>query len=168
MRPSGRAGARRGHPTRQNLPMAQKTVVLLEDDLDGGVATETVTFSLDGVSYEMDLSEQNAKKLRGLFEPYLEAGRRLGGRSTPSTRSRATGAAKVDPTQLAAIRAWARGRGLEINDRGRIPGRIIEQYNAEANAPAPAAPEPPAGKTEKPARARRGKNAADLQFSERQ
>jgi hypothetical protein len=149
--------------------MAQKTVVLLEDDLDGGVATETVTFSLDGVSYEMDLSEQNAERLRGLFGPYVEAGRRLGGRSTTSTRSRATGAAKVDPTQLAAIRAWARGRGLEINDRGRIPGRIIEQYNAEATAPpapAAAAAEKPE-KPEKPTRGRRGKNAADLQFSER-
>jgi hypothetical protein len=146
--------------------MAQKTVVLLEDDLDGGVATETVTFSLDGVSYEMDLSEQNAAGLRGLFEPYVDAGRRLGGRpAAASTRPRSGGPTKVDPTQLAAIRAWARGRGLAINDRGRIPGRIIEQYNAEAAAP-PAPPEPapaPSAKGRKAA----AKIAADLQFSER-
>lgn len=147
--------------------MAQKTVVLLEDDLDGGVATETVTFSLDGVSYEMDLSEQNAANLRGLFKPYAEAGRRQGGRAAAtSTRPRSGGPTKVDPTQLAAIRAWARGRGLEINDRGRIPARIIEQYNAEAMAPpAPAAPEPAPAPSARERKA--AKIAADLQFSER-
>ena len=40
--------------------MAQKVQVLLVDDLDGGEATETVAFSLDGTTYEIDLSSDNA------------------------------------------------------------------------------------------------------------
>ena len=44
--------------------MAQKVQVLLVDDLDGSEATETVTFGLDGLSYEIDLSSGNAGRLR--------------------------------------------------------------------------------------------------------
>ena len=40
--------------------MAQKVQVILVDDIDGGAADETVSFSLDGVSYEIDLSTTNA------------------------------------------------------------------------------------------------------------
>lgn len=112
--------------------MAQKTVVLLEDDLDGGPADETITFALDGVQYEMDLSTANAAALRELLAPYIGAGRRTGGRTTPAARRRITGGggpARTDPEQLAAIRTWARSRGLNINDRGRIPRHIVEQYN---------------------------------------
>jgi len=42
--------------------MAQKTLILLQDDLDGSEAAETVSFGLDGKSYEIDLSEKNAQK----------------------------------------------------------------------------------------------------------
>jgi hypothetical protein len=124
--------------------MAQRTMVLLEDDLDGGDADQTVTFSLDGVSYEIDLSESNAGRLRAVLGPYVGAGRRIGGSSlavrapadarevAAPPRSRASGPARTDRDQLAAIRAWARRRGLEVNDRGRIPAHIMEQYNAGA------------------------------------
>ena len=44
--------------------MAQKVEVLLVDDIDGGEADETVSFSIDGTSYEIDLSKKNAAKLR--------------------------------------------------------------------------------------------------------
>jgi len=44
--------------------MAQKVHITLEDDLDGGDATETVSFGLDGRSYEIDLNDKNAGKLR--------------------------------------------------------------------------------------------------------
>ena len=47
--------------------MAQKVQVILVDDMDGGAAEETVSFSLDGVSYELDLSKKNAAKLRDTF-----------------------------------------------------------------------------------------------------
>lgn len=52
--------------------MAQKVQVLLVDDLDGGEADETVTFALDGKTYEIDLTTTNADKLRGLLEPYTK------------------------------------------------------------------------------------------------
>ena len=61
-------------------PVAQKVQVLLVDDLDGGEADETVTFALDGVTYEIDLTTANADKLRGLLNPYTDSGRRTGGR----------------------------------------------------------------------------------------
>ena len=56
--------------------MAQRVVVTLSDDIDGGQAEETVSFGLDGKAYEIDLNAANAKKLRGLLEPYVEAGRK--------------------------------------------------------------------------------------------
>jgi hypothetical protein len=121
------------------LSMAQKTVVLLEDDLDGGQADETVTFALDGVSYEMDLSAANAARLRESLAPYVGAGRRIGGRAV--VRRSGGGPARADREQLTAIRAWARGRGMDVNDRGRIPRHIVEQYHAGAAAPEPE-PEP--------------------------
>jgi hypothetical protein len=49
--------------------MARRTQVILEDDLDGGTADRTVTFAVDGVTYEVDLSEKNADKLTGLLSP---------------------------------------------------------------------------------------------------
>jgi hypothetical protein len=123
--------------------MAQRTVILFEDDLDGGEAAGTVRFSLDGVEYEIDLSEKNAAALRAAIDPYVRAGRRIGGRRviSPSVPRVHIGAAtKTDPAQLAAIRDWARRRGLEVKDRGRIPAEIVAQYNADAAAvPEPAA-----------------------------
>ena len=62
--------------------MAQKVQVLLVDDLDGGEADETVTFALDGKTYEIDLTTSNADKLRGLLDPYVKGGRRTGGRAS--------------------------------------------------------------------------------------
>jgi hypothetical protein len=127
--------------------MAQKTVVLLEDDLDGGTADETVTFALDGVQYEMDLSTANAAGLREVLAPYVGAGRRIGGRAVTRRRVGGGGPARTDREQLAAIRAWARGRGLEVSDRGRIAAHIFEAYNtgtpaAQTEEPAAEAPSP--------------------------
>jgi nucleoid-associated protein Lsr2 len=125
--------------------MAHKTVVVFEDDLDGGAAAETVTFGLDGVSYEIDLSGANAALLRDVFAAYVDAGRRVGGRAVVNRRGGA-GPTKTDREQFTAVREWARGRGLEVGDRGRIPSHIIEQYHAAANTPEPepAAAEAPA------------------------
>ena len=54
--------------------MAQRVQVILEDDIDGGSAAETVSFSIDGSSYEIDLSKKNAAKLRDKVEPLLRDG----------------------------------------------------------------------------------------------
>ncbi|GAA1908885.1 Lsr2 family protein [Streptomyces durmitorensis] len=107
--------------------MAQKVQVLLVDDLDGGEADETVTFALDGKSYEIDLTTSNADKLRGLLEPYLKGGRRTGGRGSAG-RGKARAAATSGGQDTAAIRAWAKDNGFEVNDRGRVPASIREAY----------------------------------------
>lgn len=63
--------------------MATRTTVLLVDDVDGGEADETITFAIDGVEYEIDVSEDHATELRNSFEVWREAARRIGGRQTP-------------------------------------------------------------------------------------
>lgn len=106
--------------------MAQKVQVLLLDDLDGGEANETVTFALDGKTYEIDLNSANADKLRGALEPYLKAGRRGPGRAGRG-RGRAT-VSSGGGQDTAKIRAWAKENGYEVNDRGRVPANIREAY----------------------------------------
>ena len=118
--------------------VAQKVQVLLVDDLDGGEASETVSFSLDGTSYEIDLSEKNASGLRDSFAKYVGAARKAGrsGGGSSSTRSSGRSSSRsstaMDRDQAAAIRSWAKKQGLQVSDRGRIPASIIEQYNASA------------------------------------
>ncbi|MFF9375888.1 Lsr2 family protein [Streptomyces griseoluteus] len=107
--------------------MAQKVQVLLVDDLDGGEADETVTFALDGKTYEIDLTTANADKLRGLLDAYVKGGRRTGGRSSGG-RGKATRAASGGNQDTAAIRAWAKENGYDVNDRGRVPASIREAY----------------------------------------
>ncbi|WP_416981599.1 histone-like nucleoid-structuring protein Lsr2 [Streptomyces sp. T028] len=106
--------------------MAQKVQVLLVDDLDGGEADETVTFALDGKTYEIDLTTANADNLRGLLEPYVKGGRRTGGRASGGRgKARAASGSSQDTAQ---IRAWAKENGFEVNDRGRVPATIREAY----------------------------------------
>ncbi|MER5489767.1 histone-like nucleoid-structuring protein Lsr2 [Streptomyces sp. NPDC002454] len=107
--------------------MAQKVQVLLVDDLDGVEADETVTFALDGKTYEIDLTTDNADKLRGLLEPYVKGGRRTGGRSTGG-RGKARATASGSSQDTAQIRAWAKENGHKVNDRGRVPADVRQAY----------------------------------------
>jgi len=102
--------------------VAQRVVVTLSDDLDGREAEETVTFGLDGKSYEIDLTASNASKLRDALAPYVEAGRK---RARSGKTYRRTSVAP-DP---AAVRAWARSHGMEVPPRGRIPKKVYEAFN---------------------------------------
>jgi len=115
--------------------VAQRVQVILEDDLDGGSADETVTFALDGVAYEIDLKSANADKLRGLLAPYVEKGRKQSGRLTSARRSsgRSAGRPAAGAPDTAKIRAWAKENGFEVNDRGRVPSNVREAYE-RANA----------------------------------
>jgi hypothetical protein len=71
----------RVHPRRINEKwnVAQVTTVRLVDDLDGTEADESISFALDGVALEIDLSNDNAEKLRDIFAPYIAAARSEGG-----------------------------------------------------------------------------------------
>ena len=111
--------------------MAKKVTVTLVDDFDGdGPADETVEFSLDGVSYEIDLSAKNAKKLREDLKQWIDSGRRVGGRRRWRPGAPGRGRGSIDREQSAAIREWARRSGHKVSTRGRIPAEIIEAFHA--------------------------------------
>jgi hypothetical protein len=115
--------------------VAKETITRLVDDLDGGVAHETVTFGLDGVSYEIDLSSKNAKKLRGELAGYIEKGTRMAGRRVAGGRAagaRRRGGVRGDREQNQAIREWAIAKGYDVAARGRIRQDIVEQFHKTA------------------------------------
>jgi len=111
--------------------MAQKVEVRLIDDLDGKEANETITFGLDGSNYEIDLSTRNAGKLRDALATYVGTARKAGKTQARTGRGRSgTGSASADREQNQAIREWAKKKGLNVNERGRIPAEIVEKYHA--------------------------------------
>lgn len=110
--------------------MAQKVQVILEDDLEGGKADETVTFGLDGAAYEIDLSEKNAAKLRDALAPYVGSARRVSGRGGGGRGRGGRGRGTPPSSDTAAIRSWAKEQGLKVSERGRIPADIVEKYRA--------------------------------------
>jgi Lsr2 len=111
--------------------MAKKVTVTLVDDFDGeAAADETVQFGLDGVSYEIDLSTKNAKKLRDDLKVWVEASRRVGGRRRGRAAGPGRGRASIDREQSAAIREWARRNGHSVSSRGRIPADVIEAFHS--------------------------------------
>lgn len=103
--------------------MAQRIVYRLEDDLDSSEAAETIVFGIDSISYEIDLSETNAQKLRDLLAPYVASARRVGGRRKATGRRRAAGNTAGD------IRVWAAENGHKVSARGRIPAEVREAYD---------------------------------------
>lgn len=112
--------------------MAQRVQIVLEDDLDGGAAAETVTFGLDGVSYEIDLSDTNAGKLRDEFATWIGHARRSGGRRATGRRasSGSSGTSSAGSRRdLSAVRAWARSNGHQVSDRGRVSAAVQEAYD---------------------------------------
>lgn len=109
--------------------MARKVIYELVDDLNGQTIKdkegETVRFGLDGVSFEIDLTTEHADQLREALALYVAHARTVDRTQTRSPRARSGRAA-----DLAAVRAWARRKGLQVSDRGRIPTRIIDAYKA--------------------------------------
>jgi len=102
--------------------MAQKTQVILVDDVDGSEANQTVTFALDGVSYEIDLNDEHAAALRESLEEWREGPAPPGARRS-SGRRRSSG-----PSDTQKIREWAREQGLEVSDRGRVSAEVRKAY----------------------------------------
>jgi len=113
--------------------VARREIVVLEDDLDGGKADETVKFGLDGTLYEIDLSKENAAKLRETFAPFVTGARKASrGGVVVGGRTASRGSATADREQNKAIRAWAQRKGRKISGRGRIPQGIVDEYHAAA------------------------------------
>jgi hypothetical protein len=105
--------------------MAQKVNVLLVDDIDGSDATETVKFGLDGTEYEIDLNADHADELRELTARYIAKARKIAGSGRRPARSRSTAENGADSRK---IRDWAKGEGIKVSGRGRVPANIVAQY----------------------------------------
>jgi hypothetical protein len=105
--------------------MAQRVHVVLVDDIDGSDAGETVTFGLDGSTYEIDLNEKNAAALREALAPYVGHDRRSGG----PRRGKKSAAASSGPS-AAEVREWARENGWDVPDRGRVSADVRQAYDA--------------------------------------
>lgn len=114
--------------------MAQRVQIELVDDLTGDVAQETVRFGVDGIEYEIDLTTENADKLRATLTEYADKGRKATGRrgqgskSPASSSGSASGRAKREETQR--IRQWAQDNGHTTSSRGRVSQSIVDAYNA--------------------------------------
>jgi hypothetical protein len=111
--------------------VAQKVETRLVDDLDGSEAVETVSFAFDGRQYEIDLSAENAARLRDGLAEFVGAARRAGAASArkpaqPQATPPRRGAA--DREHAVAVREWAKANGFEVSDRGRIPGAVLVAY----------------------------------------
>ncbi|HEX2130164.1 MAG TPA: Lsr2 family protein [Actinophytocola sp.] len=117
--------------------MAQKVLVQLVDDLTGEASDDisTVLFGLDGASYEIDLTEDNAERLRATLAEYVGSARRTGGRVKRGTRPSGGGGANGEAGQ---VREWAAENGFELSARGRIPGHVLDAYKeAQSTEKAP-------------------------------
>jgi hypothetical protein len=110
--------------------MAQKTVVVMTDDLSGGDASQTIHFSLDNTDYVIDLNDKNAAALRADFEKYIEAGRRFRGEGGGAAKPKRGAVRAASGVDTAAVREWARANGHEVSERGRVSKKIIEAYAA--------------------------------------
>jgi Lsr2 len=106
--------------------MATKVLTTLQDDIDGSDATQTIRFALDGVEYEIDVSDRNANRLRNSLGEFIAHGRKVGGR-------RVRKSAPSSNTDTKAIRKWAEANGIEVSARGRIPADVIEKYRLAGN-----------------------------------
>ncbi|WP_328394617.1 histone-like nucleoid-structuring protein Lsr2 [Nocardia sp. NBC_00416] len=103
--------------------MARKLVVTVVDDLDGeSVAAETVSFGIDGLMYEIDLSEANARELRAVLSKWTPFARKVG------RLRRARREIVAQTVSAKVVREWARGNGFEVPDRGRIPSAVRDSY----------------------------------------
>ncbi|PTT70380.1 histone-like nucleoid-structuring protein Lsr2 [Arthrobacter sp. HMWF013] len=107
--------------------MAKKTVVVLEDDIDGSEASETISFALDGSEYVIDLNEGHANELREALSRFTDAGRKVsGGRGRPVARTKSS----QGGPDAKAVRMWAVENGIQVNTRGRIQAEVVEKYEA--------------------------------------
>jgi hypothetical protein len=106
--------------------MATKVLTTLQDDIDGSDATQTIRFALDGIEYEIDVSDRNANRLRNSLSDFIAHGRKVSGRHGRKPAS----ASHVDTK---AVRKWAEANSIEVSSRGRIPADVVERYKAAGN-----------------------------------
>ena len=109
--------------------MAQKVQITLLCDLDDGnvEADETLQFGLGGASYEVDVCGKHAQQVRDGLQPFVAHARKT---TSASSSRRRPGRPAGGRDQTAGIRAWAKDKGIQVNDRGRIPASVVKEYEA--------------------------------------
>ena len=110
--------------------MAQKVNIVLIDDLDGSSADETVTFGLDGTTYEIDLNDANAAALREALSGYVGHARKVTGGRRNSGGAARKASSSTSGVDTKAVRDWARSNGVEVSERGRVPASVVQAYEA--------------------------------------
>lgn len=125
-------------------------VVEVLSDISGEKGASTVTYSVNGQSYSIDLTEPEAKEFHEMLSPYISVSS-VGKRRGPRLRS--------TPEETARIREWAQRTGHQLTPAGRIPAETRIAY---ADAQASGEVEAPTAKTKKSSgsRTRRAKSAA--------
>jgi len=114
--------------------LARKTRIVLIDDINGELGDETIKFGLDGIDYEIDLSTENAAKLREVLDPWIQAGRRGGGGRGGGAPNRWVGGRRIAGTDTrrvsdaSKIRAWAREQNMQVSEKGRISAKVRSAY----------------------------------------
>ena len=106
--------------------MARTVTTHITDDIDGTKDAEEVRFGYLGAEYTIDLSKKNRTALEKALQPYLDAGTKV----QPSGRQRRTSSRSTTRRDLQAVREWAKVQGIDISDRGRVSGAVLEQYDA--------------------------------------
>lgn len=109
--------------------MASEVVIRLLDDIDGTEASETVRFSLDGVAFEIDLTEAHAMELRDALGVYVGAARMV-----PTAKRARKASTDKAPGEAKLARVWLQANGYEISDRGRIPEEMMRAYQGRLEA----------------------------------
>ncbi|WP_049557554.1 histone-like nucleoid-structuring protein Lsr2 [Nonomuraea sp. SBT364] len=111
--------------------MAKRIIESFIDDIDGKEATGTARFALDGLAYEIDLSDQNRQKLEKALAPFITKARPVRTPRNPRrVRASSGNAPALSREKSAEIRQWAKSQNLEINERGRIPAGVVQKYEA--------------------------------------
>jgi hypothetical protein len=131
--------------------MARVTEVTLVDDLDGGKADETVSFALDGKSFEIDLSAEHASQLRDSIASFVGAARRTSTGAKRQSVAADTSSPAKSREENAAIREWAKANGFEVSERGRLRSDVVQAYAERGDTPEPVVEEKPKRRSRKKA-----------------
>jgi hypothetical protein len=104
--------------------MAKKTLSKYFSDVSGdeiGDDSPTLSFALEGTSYEIDLTDSEKQALRDALAPYVGVARKT---TRGATRKRSSAAGSVSKD----VRDWARENNIDVPARGRIPASVVEAF----------------------------------------
>jgi hypothetical protein len=126
----------------QVVPIDRETLVVVAEEASpedlSPEHTQTVKFGLDGQHYAIDVSDEGAAELREMLGRYIAAGRRAARPSRAASsvpgRTRAGRPASANGQDAAAIRQWAHAHGHQVSDRGPIPLKIRQAYDARGRS----------------------------------